>query len=486
MTVANKHHELYGELGSIVGTKYVSDDLPVLMSYTRDMSTFPPMRPQGVVVRPGSVDEVVELVRLANQTCTPLIPMGGKATLSGTPPGQPGRGIIVDMRRMNKVIEIDEVNMAVTAQAGITVAELQGKVNERGWDIHTAKIPTYPDTIGGQLSGYAGGGWGSYGFSIGFATHYLLGIKVVLPNGDVVDTGTGEGGLNTYQGNTFARAMHGPDLAGMFMGDGGIFGIKVEATYHMFRPPKFTRGGVKCFDMDNLDEAYQVIYELWEIDPHLYMQPFAQLDILGPELGYIFDPNAEPVWYVNWHCIGNSEDEVELKAKTVEAVLDKHGGKGTPPTLGPYLASFAGGSHEIGKMATFGQMPWFESIVSRRDILEHFKWTREFVYNTLREKGVDPTKLALMGALLPAGPGCGITTYGVFYDGTDKEVERAVHESILEFFEQMRRRGGIPEGSQGHEAKLRAKSWTPEYYNYVLTLKKALDPNNIMNPGVYF
>src|SRR4030042_7192958 len=117
------------------------------------MSPFPPEKPQGVVVRPGSTEEVVELVKLANQTRTPLIPIGGKVTLSGGPSGQPGRGILVDMRRMDKVIEIDEANMAVTAQCGITNAKLTSKVNERGWDIPTADTPFSPGTIGGQMSG---------------------------------------------------------------------------------------------------------------------------------------------------------------------------------------------------------------------------------------------------------------------------------------------------------------------------------------------
>jgi len=118
----------------------------------------PAGKPQGVVVRPGSVDEVVELVKLANQTRTPLVPMGGKATLSGVPSGQPGRGIIVDMKRMDKIIEIDKVNMAVTCQAGITMGELAGKVNELGYDVHTAGTPHYSDTVGGHISGEPGAG----------------------------------------------------------------------------------------------------------------------------------------------------------------------------------------------------------------------------------------------------------------------------------------------------------------------------------------
>src|SRR4030042_4396659 len=192
MVLSKKHHELYEELGAMVDTQYVSDNCGVLLSYTRDISTFPPAKPQGTVVRPGAVEEVVELVRLANQTRTPLIPMGGKASISGVPPGQPGRGIIVDMRRMNKVIEIDEANQAVTAQCGITLGELASKVNEKGYGVHTAGLPHYINTLGGHISGIPGGGLGPYGNCVGENFHYILGIKVVLPNGSIVDTGTGE------------------------------------------------------------------------------------------------------------------------------------------------------------------------------------------------------------------------------------------------------------------------------------------------------
>ena len=485
MVVARKHHELYEELGSIVGAKYVSDDLPVLLPYTRDTSTFPPEKPQGVVVRPGSTEEVVELVKLANQTLTPLIPIGGKVTLSGGPPGQPGRGILVDMRRMDKVIEIDEANMAVTAQCGITNAKLTSKVNERGWDIPTADTPFYPGTVGGQMSGFAAGGFSGYAYCIGFNWHYILGLKVVLPDGSVVDTGTGQGGVNTHLGHTFARGMHGPDFTGMFLGDGGIFGIKVETTRRMFRLPKFKKTGVRCWD--NVDEAYQALYELWEIDSYLYMQPYAKCVLFCPELISAVAPMGEPAWTIVWMCIGNSEEEIELKVKNIEAVLDKHGGiVPAPETSVPLIDLMSNQTRNIGRFATMGLMVPFELIVSRKDMLEAHKWSREFVINTIKKRGIDSTRYLTLGVIVPTGTGCGITSYPLMIKQNDKELHRVVHEVLVEFFEQARRRGYIIEEASGHESRLRAKSWTPEFNNYVLGLKKYLDPNNIMNPGVYF
>ena len=87
MVLARAHHELYQELQSIVGSTYVSDDYSVLLSYTKDTSCVPPASAQGVIARPGSTEEVVEIVRLANQTRTPLVPMGGKSYLPVCPRG---------------------------------------------------------------------------------------------------------------------------------------------------------------------------------------------------------------------------------------------------------------------------------------------------------------------------------------------------------------------------------------------------------------
>ena len=484
MVLAKKRHELYEELGSIVGAKYVSDDYAVLLSYTRDVSTFPPGKPQGAVVRPGSVEEVVELVRLANQTRTPLIPMGGKASISGVPPGQPGRGIIVDMRRMDKVLEIEEENMAVTAQCGITLGELASKVNERGYDIHTAGVPHRINTMGGHISGIPGGGFGGYGFCVGYNLPYILGMKVVLPNGSVVDTGTGEGTLNTYRGHAWAKSQHGPDLGGIFIGDGGIFGIKVEATYRMFHLPKFKRAAARCWD--NLDQAFAAYHELWETDTYLYMQPYANGMIFCPEAMALIDPTAEPAWIVYYLNIGNSQEEVDLKTETTDAVCAKHGGWVPSQTVVDMSAAFVSFVQDTGKLATYGQFPLFELMLSRRDILEAYKWSREWIFNTLEKKGADRTKTNIVGGILSAWTGSGMITIIPLFDQSDTELHVKIHETLVEWLEQSMRRGYVIESTQGHESRLKARSWTPEFYNFALTLKKTLDPNNIMNPGVFF
>ncbi len=486
MVVAKKHHELHEQLRSIVGAKYVTDDYSILLTYTRDASVFPAGKPQGAVVRPGSVEEVVEIVRLANQTRTPIIPMGGKASICGVPPGQPGRGIIVDMRRMSKVIDIDERNHAVTAQCGITLGELDSKCNERGFNINTAALPHYIDTIGGHISGIPGAGFARYGHSMGFNWHAVIGMKVVLPNGSVVDTGTGEGSLSTYQGHTWARCMHGPDFGGIFIGDGGIYGIKVEATYRMFRLPKFQYGSARCWDLDSLDQVYQALDELWETDPYLYMQRLASGMILSPEVLPLFDPTAEPAWLLFFMNVGETQEEVDLKFKITDEICAKHGGKPADPSVVNVTNGFIDAVQDTGRMATYGQFPLMELMVSRRDILEAYKWSREFYFNALAKRGMDRNAIPIISVLLFAEPGHGMTSVTPMIDQSDRELVKMIHEFMVEFLEQAMRRGYVPEATQGHESRLKARQWTPEFYNFALTLKKTLDPNNIMNPGVFF
>jgi len=410
--------------------------------------------------------------------------------MSGVPPGQPGRGIVVDMKRMDKVIDIDEENMAVTTQCGITLGELAGRVNEKGFDVPAAAVPIHANTVGGHLSGYSSGGFGKYGYSVGSnGSHYLLGLKVVLPDGSVVDTGTGEGGISTYKGHTWARGMHGPDLAGMFLADGGMFGIKVEATYRMFRLPKIHKANVRCWD--TLDDAYKAFRELWEIDPYLYIQPYSETMMIGPEFANIAGADVEPAWLLVWGTIGNSEEEVELKLKITDEICAKHGGRHAEPAVSTALESLFFESTDMGHTAFMGVMPYFEVIVPRRNMLEAYKWAREYLLELFKEKRIlsdwsDVTRLRTVSIMLPFGNGCGVVDMIPFFDQNDRELNKVVHELMVEYFEQAKARGYLITGSQGYESRVRARSWTPEYYNYVLTLKKMLDPNNIMNPGVYF
>jgi glycolate oxidase len=469
-----KHHLLYRELAAIVGSKYVSDDDYVLFAYSRDTGPLPG-KMQGVVVRPANIEEVVEIVRLANRTRTPVIPSGGRAGIYGVPPGLPGLGIVVDMKRLDNVLSIDEDNLCATAEAGISTAEFTTKLEEKGWSIHTAVMPWYSDTVGGQLSGVPGGGADLTVTQVGWNRHYILGMKVVLPTGSVLQTGAGG---NVGKNVTWGSEFGGPDLTGMFIGDGGAFGIKVEATYRMFRPPKIKRGEAGIFN--SFEDAFRFYRGVCQIEP----VPCAVLDIFSP---YSCRSQGLPEEWTVLFCVqGNTEEEIELKFKLLRENLERTGGKKSDdPATMDILQSIATGARkwrEMGEFASAGRYVLLEVISSLGDAPKCFNTLRELITKRCEERGLITRRSE---SLLAAGSNSHISTFIIFYDEADPKYREGVLEIFKEFFEVAVSHGWMPDAHSGYACKTIAKYWTPAFFNFMRTIKKALDPNNIMNPGIW-
>ena len=100
MSISESYNYLYKSLVSIAEEKYVSNEDHIRYAYSGDASVYPRYMP-GIVVRPGTVEQVSEIVKLANDNKTPIIPRGGGASLFGVPKGYPEKNIIVDLTRLN-------------------------------------------------------------------------------------------------------------------------------------------------------------------------------------------------------------------------------------------------------------------------------------------------------------------------------------------------------------------------------------------------
>ncbi len=163
------------------------------------------------VIRPGSIDEVINVVRLANKYGVCLAPYGGGSSVVG---GAYHNGcVVVDMRRLSRILEFNEEDLTLTVEAGAKVVDVERWLNERGYtlDYHPQSFQLL--TIGGAI---AHGGTGSH--SMSNIDELVLSLDVVLPNGELVTVGPGR----------LVRASW-PDLRGLFMGSDGAFGIIVRA-----------------------------------------------------------------------------------------------------------------------------------------------------------------------------------------------------------------------------------------------------------------
>lgn len=466
-------HEIKESLLSIVDERYVSDAIFVRSSYTRG-ANWDRGIPPAIVVKPGTTEEVSRIIKLANEYKTPIIPRGGGATtvLGGFPRTDRAElSIMVDMTRMNKMLYIDEENMVVGAEAGIILSDISTIISEKGYHMHTVAIPQYIDTLGGVVSGFNGGGEPSDLSVVGEMGNFILGLEVVLPTGDIITTGAGPG-TNIHTRHMVDRTPGSPNITGMFIADGGIFGIKTKVYFRIF--PKQSEFVYGAFQYKSFDDMWSVISKLMEIDPYLYSRLVGIL----------------PVWEKNWTIFFatlGSKDEVEFKKAWLKKVCEEGGGVEITKKLArEIIMTFSG--RQLGKYyASRGKNKYYEHIVRKSDGPGFRRKQEQFVTKRLAAAGLEGCVKDSVQYVIPKerhGVIVGRLDFMDEFKMNEKQREEFIRigydevDHTLEF-------GGFIEYCQGDLTRKSAGAWEPVYHNFMKTLKKALDPNNILNPGLW-
>ncbi|MBK9706081.1 MAG: FAD-binding protein [Acidobacteria bacterium] len=218
--------KIIAALREIVGKDGVTCEESELMVYECDAIAMHKRRPLAVVF-PRNTDQVSRIVRLLHENRIPFGPRGAGTGLSsgalamGCEEGQ--RSVIIEMARMNKILEIDYANHRAIVQPGIINVKLTQAVAAMGY--HYAPDPSSQTacTIGGNVAENAGG---PHCLKYGATTNHILGLEIVLPDGEVINLG-GNG----------AEAI-GYDLLGAFVGSEGTFGIATSVTVRLTRTPQ--------------------------------------------------------------------------------------------------------------------------------------------------------------------------------------------------------------------------------------------------------
>jgi len=180
-----------------------------------------------MVLRPGTVDEVAAIARLANQTHTPIVPQGGNTGLvGGQVPDSSGTGIIVSLSRLDKVRSLDPAANAMIVEAGVILLDAQAaaKSVDRLFPLSLAAEGSCE--IGGNLATNAGG---TAVLAYGNTRELVLGLEVVLASGEVWN------GLRTLR-----KDNTGYDLKNLFVGSEGTLGIITAAALKLFPNPRGT------------------------------------------------------------------------------------------------------------------------------------------------------------------------------------------------------------------------------------------------------
>ena len=497
--------EAITRITGVVGADRSSTEPHVLHSYAKSVDSISDRRRPAMVVKPKTTEHVVEVVKIANEYLIPILPRGNGSDLTmGTKPTKDGV-IIMDLRGMDE-IEIDLEANIVTVQPGVTWGKLLAETGKYG--LYTGQLgpANSSATVGGSVSNASVGGGGEVMFgSIG---DNVVSLEVVLPTGEVIQTGSN---LSAFSKPWFGgRYIGGPDLAGMFIGDPGVFGIKTRISLKLQPFPPYWVTKTYLVPGDDVDAAKDAkniisIFKEWEKGSYgifalgywsySFVSALAGLEIFRPwtemlEPGVPFTDGVVAVILNAW-----SEEALNANLRIVEAVLEKYGCKefGMEIAEGNWarwmLEKTGNWSYFNPAWGISGQgpgcpvcvadAPWEFCIPLIESTMDH--------YNQNVRRFLD-AKMSMSYMLTPVGGGAKLVWGYPSAEEIPESKTRQLRSQLIEEQTEIIFRGGavpIWTGPLYSNKMLDIGMIKPSYLDFLTLLKKSLDPNGILSPGKF-
>ncbi|MCB9262655.1 MAG: FAD-binding oxidoreductase [Flavobacteriales bacterium] len=457
---------LIEDLTQIVGSNQVFADSETKQKYGRDMTEDFVFEPD-VVVKPMSVEQVSELLKYCNQHKIVVTPRGAGTGLSGA--ALPiNKGILLSMEHFNKILEMDEANMQVTVECGVINEVLRNAVEEKGLFYPPDPASKGSCFIGGNIAHNSGG---PKAVKYGVTRDYVLNLEVVLPNGEIIWTGS-----NTLKNST------GYSLTHIFIGSEGTLGVVTKAVLRLVAKPKHNL--LLWANVSKATTACNAVSQIMlsgVVPSGLELMERKGIDLACNQLGL-----SNPI---------STEFEasllIEVDGDDMEKLLTDCG------QIGEILSGF--GITEVLFADSADQKEHWWKI--RRSIGEVVK--NHSVYKE-EDTVVKRSHLAdLMAGVKEIGVRYGFESvcYGHAGDGnlhvnilkndlTDEQWNgRHLERGIREIFQLCKKYGGTISGEHGIgyvQKKYMNELFSETHIGLMKSIKQAFDPNGIMNPGKIF
>lgn len=451
-------------LQAIVGAKYVYTDRDKRIPYASDegVGTAYQQIPQ-VVVLPRTTQEVAAVMKLANAACIPVVPRGAGTGLEFGAVVNAFGGIVLSTERMNRILECNEENMYMVVEPGVITAELQKVANEKG--LLYAGDPCSGDScfIGGNAATNAGG---NRAVKYGTTRDQIYSIEVVTPTGDIA-----------HFGSRLKKVTAGYPLEKIIIGSEGTLGIITKLTLKLVPLPKQTTHILAVFP--TIEQALSLTTALPKAGITPTCLECMDNDVIRVVETYLGEkqPYSEQGHYMIIQVDGNTEEEMEDCCVLIDEVCCAQGA----------LEVFVADAHKVWN--------------ARKAFTEAS--AAECPVAAMEDYVVPPDKLIdLLRQLNKIGKEQGIHFRGVSHAGDGNlhlDVLRrgftAEEEDIkIAAFEDAACRavyelGGRISGEHGIGQKrkaLFAKYTDPGALALMKAVKKAFDPQMILNPGKIF
>ena len=450
--------ELIEQLKEIVGEKNVIIDKDKIESYLVD-ETPTPIRPKPasnlILVKPANTKEVAEIMKIANETKTPVYPRGGGSGLvGGAIPTQ--NGIILSLERMNK-IEIDKDNLMAIAEAGVTLEKLIKSAEEAG-----LFFPLHPGDESAQIGGLiAANAGGARAVKFGVMRNYVRGLEVVLPTGEILELG------GKLQKNNM-----GYDLMHLIIGSEGTLAVITKAILRLY--PKFQATATLVIPFNNRHDAISSVPKILQDGRMPLAIEYVEKELMektAKQLGEVW-PVKEGKCYLLVIVAKQSRDQMLQESLRIAEICQQNG------ALEPLFAE-------------------------PRDQQERILRIRSNIYLALKPNTADildttvpPANIGKFidevdriakkyNAYLPAYGHAGDGNLHIHIMDEGKSIEY-IEKLRSEIYEAAFKLGGVITGEHGI-GRIRKPSLIKyidkKQLELMKKIKRIFDPNNILNPG---
>ena len=437
-----------------------STALAVREQHGRDESPIDAPPPEAVVYC-ESTDDVAAIVKLADQYAVPVIPFGVGSSLEGHLLAVQG-GVSIDLSRMNKLLAIQPEDLTVTVQAGVTRMQLNNEIRHTG--LFFPIDPGADASLGGMCATRASG---TNAVRYGTMRENVLGLSVVTPQGEVIHTGT-----------RARKSSAGYDLTRLMVGSEGTLGVITEVTLRVYPLPEAISAATCTFP--SIDAAVRTTIQIIQMGI-----PIARCELLDAHAVRAVNKHDKltlteaPMLLMEFH---GSEASVAEQAATVQEIAAEFGGAGFEWATTPEART---------KLWTARHHAYFAGLQLKAG-------SRTVTTDTC----VPISRLAeCVTQASEAATAAGMTHYIVGHVGdgnfhiaylvdpkipTERETaERLNHEVVQRAIDAQ----GTCSGEHGiglHKMDFLVTEAGAGAVDMMRTLKRALDPKNIMNPGKIF
>lgn len=416
-----------------------------------------------IILYPADAQEIAAIMRIANSARVPVFPRGAGSGFSGGSLPTKG-GIVLSTERMDRILEIDEENLVAVVEPGVVTEQFQQAVEKVGLFYPPDPASLKFSTLGGNVAECAGG---PRCVKYGVTKDYILGLEVVTPTGDIITTG----------GPTM-KGVVGYDLTKLLCGSEGTLGIISKIVIKLLPLPEAKKTMLVLFDsIDGAAQAVSTIIRHKIIPTTLEFMDGRTLDCVKQATGLRVPDAARAVLIIE--VDGDREFLAKQAAKIAEIIAP----------LGVVET-------RIAETPAESEALW----QIRRSVSASLRKVNPDKYN--EDICVPRSKLPEMIRRIDRiseEQGVPIVNFGHAGDGNihvnimiDKKIpgEQEKAEAAIEaVFKEALALGGTMSGEHGvgiAKAPYIPLEISPEAATYMKTLKKALDPNNILNPGKIF